>query len=57
MVTFRDDRTGKPLDADKVRAARAEELRELDRRVWVETDIQECWEKKGEGRSVYDGLT
>ena len=27
---FWDNRTGKPLDAEKVRAARAEELRELD---------------------------
>ena len=31
---FWDDRTGKPLDSEKVRAALAEELRELDRRVW-----------------------
>ena len=48
-VVFRDDRTGKPLDAGKVRAAREEELRELDRRVWQEADVQECWEKKGRG--------
>ena len=48
-VEFRDDRTGKPLDAEKVRAARAEELRELDRRVWEEADVQECWDKKGRG--------
>ena len=40
---FWDDRTGKPLDSEKVRAARAEELRELDRHV------QECWNKKGRG--------
>ena len=46
-VVFRDDRTGKPLDTAKVRAAREEELRELDRRVWEEADVQECWEKKG----------
>ena len=46
---FWDDRTGKPLDSEKVRAARAEELRELDRRVWVEADLQECWDKKGRG--------
>ena len=31
----------------KVRAAQAEELRELDRRVWEEADLQECWDKKG----------
>ena len=48
-VHFRDDRTGKPLDAAKVRAAREEELKELDRRVWVEADVSECWEKKGRG--------
>jgi hypothetical protein len=48
-VHFRDDRTGKPLDAAKVRAAREEELQELDRRVWVEADVSECWEKKGRG--------
>ena len=48
-VEFWDDRTGKPLDSEKVRAARAEELRELDRRVWVEADVQECWNKKGRG--------
>ena len=44
-----DDRTGKLLDSQKVRAARAEELRELDRRVWVEADVEECWNKKGRG--------
>ena len=44
---FKDDRTGKALDPTKVRAAREEELKELDRRVWVETDVQECWDKKG----------
>ena len=46
---FWDDRTGKSLDSEKVRAARAEELRELDRRVWVEADVKECWKKKGRG--------
>ena len=46
---FWNDRTGKPLDSEKVRAARAEELRELDRRVWVEADVQECWNQKGRG--------
>ena len=49
MAIFRDDRTGKPLDTAKVRAAREEELRELDRRVWEEADLQECWDKKGRG--------
>ena len=48
-AAFRDDRTGKPLDAKKVRAAREEELQELDRRVWQEADVNECWEKKGRG--------
>ena len=46
---FWDDRTRKQLDSEKVRAARAEELRELDRRVWFEADVQECWNKKGRG--------
>ena len=46
-MQFHDDRTGKPLVAEKVRAARAEELRELDRRLWEEADLQECWDKKG----------
>ena len=46
---FWDDRTGKLLDSEKVRAAPAEELRELDRRVWVKADVEECWNKKGRG--------
>ena len=46
---FFDNRTRKPLDAEKVRAARAEELRELDRRVWEEADLQECFDKEGRG--------
>ena len=29
-----------------VRAAREEKLKELDRRMWVEADAQECWDKK-----------
>ena len=44
---FKDDRTGKALDPTKVRAAREEGLKELDRRVWVEADVKECWDKKG----------
>ena len=39
---FRDDRTGRPLDLVKVRAAREEELKELERRVFVEADVEEC---------------
>ena len=46
---FWDDRTGKLLDSEKVRVARAEELRELDRRVWVEADVEEFWNKKERG--------
>ena len=46
---FWDDRTGMPWDSEKVRAARAEELRELDRRVWGEADVQESWNKKERG--------
>ena len=39
---FSDDRTGRPLDPVKVRAAREEELEELERRVFVEADVEEC---------------
>ena len=46
---FWDDRTEKLLDSEKVRAARAEELRVLYRRVWVEADLEKCWNKKGRG--------
>ena len=47
LAEFLDDRTGKPLDPKKVREAREEELRELERRVFEVVDIQECWDKKG----------
>ena len=46
---FTDDRTGKPLDPEKVRAAREEEIKELERRVYVEVDVEECWQSKGRG--------
>ena len=36
---FRDDRTGRPLDPVKVRAAREKDLKELERRVFVEADV------------------
>ena len=39
---FYDDRTGKKLDPKKVRQAREEELVELERRVYVEADVEEC---------------
>ena len=39
---FRDDRTGRPGDPVRVRAAREEELKELQRRVYVEADVEEC---------------
>ena len=35
------------MEPSKVRAAREEELKELDRRVWVEADVQEYWDKEG----------
>ena len=44
---YYDDRTGRELDAKKVKAAREEELQELERRVYVKVPIKECWEKKG----------
>ena len=39
---FNDDRTGKKLDPKKVRQAREEQLVELERRVYVEADVEEC---------------
>ena len=39
---FNDDRSGKKLDPKKVRQARDEELVELERRVYVEVDVEEC---------------
>ena len=39
---FNDDGTGKKLDPKKVRQAREEELVELNRRVYVEADVEEC---------------
>ena len=44
---YRDDRTGELLDPKKVRAAREGELSELEERVYVEADIEECWAKTG----------
>jgi hypothetical protein len=44
-----DGRTGEILDPKEVRAARSEELAELERRVYVKTDLRECWEKTGRG--------
>ena len=39
---FNDDRSGMKLDPKKVRQARDEELVELERRVYVEADVEEC---------------
>ena len=39
---FNDDRSGKKLGPKKVRQARDEELVELERRVYVEADVEEC---------------
>ena len=47
QAEFHDDRTGKPLDAGRVRAAREEEVKELERRVYVTANVTECWEKTG----------
>ena len=49
IAEFLDDRTGKPLDTAKVRAAREEELAELERRVFKVVDVEECWAKKSKG--------
>ncbi len=42
-----DGRTGEQLDPEKVRDAREEEIRELDRRVYVKVDVKECWDRSG----------
>ena len=46
---FVDSRTGEILDAVKVKEAREEELKELERRVYETVDVDECWSKKGRG--------
>ena len=33
------------MEAEKVRAAREEDIKELERRVYVAADVTECWEK------------
>ena len=43
-----DERTGKSLDPNKVREARAEEIEFIKNiPLYVEVDINECWEKTG----------
>ena len=44
---FNDDWSGKKLDPKKVRQARDEELVELERRVYLEADVEECVEVTG----------
>lgn len=44
---FLDDKTGKPLNAKKVKEAREEEIRALESRVYEVVDVSECWEKTG----------
>ena len=44
---FHDDKTGKVLDPRKVRAAREEDIKELERRVFEYVDVEECWRVKG----------
>ena len=47
MEQLADERTGDQLDPEKVREAREEEIRELERRVYVKVDVKECWDKSG----------
>ncbi len=35
------------LDPEKMHEAREEELKELERRVYVKASVQECWERTG----------
>ena len=46
---FMDSRTGEILDPEKVREARREEIGELERRVYMMVDVDECWAKTGKG--------
>ena len=45
--TYVDSRTGELLDPKQVQAAREEEIKELERRVYVVADVGECWDKTG----------
>lgn len=48
MPIATDDVTGKPLDAKMVRAAREDEMAELERlRVYDVVDLEECWHLTG----------
>ena len=38
----------KQLDPEKIQEARAEKIRELERRVYTVVDIKECWDQTGE---------
>ncbi len=42
-----DERTGGQLDPEKVREAREDEMRKLERRVYVTVGVKECWGKTG----------
>ncbi len=47
MEQLADERTGHPLDPEKVREAREEKMRELEERVCVTVDGKKCRGKTG----------
>ena len=47
MEQLADEKAGEQLDPEKVREAREEEMREIERRVYVTVDVKECWDKTG----------
>ena len=54
---FRDDQTGRPLHPVKVLAAREEELKELERWVYVEADVEDFVRVKEASPLAYNGWT
>ena len=48
-LNFFDSKTGAPLERERVVLAREDEIRELERRVYVEVDVNECLEENGKG--------
>lgn len=51
---FIDGRSGEEVDPVKVKEAREEEIRELERRVYVEAGASECWPRLAD-RSAMGG--
>ncbi len=48
MEQLVDEKAGEHLDPEKVREAREEEMRKIERRVCAIVDVKECWDETGE---------